>query len=71
MILATLPEASQRRRLLVPDADVARAAALRREGWVTIAALSAVTDWHGEARRLGCSHVLERGVPAAVRSGVT
>jgi ATP phosphoribosyltransferase regulatory subunit len=68
MILATLPEASARRRLMVPSgADAARAAALRKEGWVTIAALTPSTDWHREARRLGCGHVLEGGAPVAVR----
>jgi ATP phosphoribosyltransferase regulatory subunit len=71
MILSTLPEAQPRRRLLVPaGADPALAAALRdpeRGGWVTVAALSAVDDWHAEAVRLGCGHVLEDGQPKPVR----
>jgi ATP phosphoribosyltransferase regulatory subunit len=70
MILATLPEASPRRQLLVPPgADAARAAALREEGWVTIAALNPATDWHREARRLGCGHVLEGGAAVVVPGG--
>jgi len=39
---------------------------LRAAGWVTVAALASVGDWRGEARRLGCSHVLEADDPVAV-----
>jgi ATP phosphoribosyltransferase regulatory subunit len=70
IILSTLPAASPRHRVLLPpDVDKARAAALREEGWVTIAALSKATDWHGEALRLACGFVLENGAPAPVRGG--
>ncbi len=49
------------RRLLMPfGADHARSRALREAGWVTIAALEPAGDWRAEARRLGCSYVLER-----------
>jgi ATP phosphoribosyltransferase regulatory subunit len=65
MILSTLPKAAPRRRVLVPTG--ADAATLRTEGWVTVAALSPTVDWHEEARRLGCGHVLENGVPVAIR----
>jgi len=69
-ILSTLPAAAARRRLLVPPGlGAARGAALRREGWTTVAALTQVADWHGEAQRLGCGHVLEDGAAAAVRGG--
>jgi len=71
MILSTLPEARPRRRLLVPvGADPALAAALRdpgQGGWITVAALSPAADWHKEAVRLGCGHVLEDGQPKPVR----
>ena len=55
------------------DADVvalsaarAQAGVLRRTGWVTVAALDPAGDWRAEARRLGCSHVLEGEAPVAV-----
>ncbi len=61
-ILRTLPEGLAHRRVLIPlDADRGRAKALREEGWITVAALQPMSDWHAEARRLGCGHVLERG----------
>ena len=61
-ILRTLPEGQPRRRVLIPhDADRARAKALRKEGWTTVAALQPASDWHAEARRLGCGHVLDGG----------
>jgi ATP phosphoribosyltransferase regulatory subunit len=66
-ILRTLPEARAPRRLLLPPgADRGRADALRAAGWATVAALASVGDWRGEARRLGCSHVLEGDDPVAV-----
>jgi ATP phosphoribosyltransferase regulatory subunit len=69
-ILSTLPAAALRRRVLLPlDFDKARAAALRGEGWITIAALSKAADWHREAQRLGCGFVLENGAPALARGG--
>ena len=69
-ILSTLPAAPPRRRLLVPfDADAARTAELRTAGWITVAALMPTADWHSEAVRLNCSHVLERDAPTAVRGG--
>jgi ATP phosphoribosyltransferase regulatory subunit len=61
-ILRTLPEPAPRRRLFVPfEADRARARALREAGWITVAALQPAADWHAEARRLGCGHVLDGG----------
>ena len=69
-ILRTLPEAAAPRRLLLPfGADRAGAAALRAEGWVTVAALAPAADWHAEARRLGCDHVLEDGRPVPAGGG--
>jgi len=73
MILSTLPETRPHRRLLLPlGTDPALAAALRDTtnapgGWITVAALTAADDWHAEAVRLGCAHVLEDGKPSRVR----
>ncbi len=50
--------------MLVPlGADRALAAALRAEGWITVAALRAEPDWREEALRLDCGYVLEGGQP--------
>jgi ATP phosphoribosyltransferase regulatory subunit len=66
-ILRTLPRGAVPRRLLLPlDVDPTRCRALRRDGWVTVAALEAVGDWRAEAHRLGCSHVLENGQPVVI-----
>jgi len=63
-ILRTLPPSAPRRRLLLPqNADRRRAAELRTEGWSTVAALAPAADWHAEALRLRCDHVLVKGVP--------
>jgi ATP phosphoribosyltransferase regulatory subunit len=71
MILSTLPEMRPRRRLLLPlGTDPALAVALRHPGqggWVTVAALAPAHDWHLEAERLGCGHVLEDGKPVPTR----
>ena len=66
-ILRTLPHAGALARLLLPfGADSARARELREAGWITVAALEPVGNWRAEARRLGCSHVLERDEPVAL-----
>ncbi len=66
-ILQALPAALPPRRVLLPlGADRARAGALRAAGWITVAALEPVGDWRAEARRLGCSHVLEGEIPVMV-----
>jgi ATP phosphoribosyltransferase regulatory subunit len=66
-ILKALPEALMSRRVLLPlGADHGRADALRAAGWVTVAALEPVADWRAEARRIGCSHVLDGDDPVAV-----
>jgi len=68
MILSTLPAVRARRRLLLPlGADAGYAAALRDQGWITVMALAAADDWHAEAERLGCGHVLEEGKPVPAR----
>src|SRR5205807_1411185 len=66
-ILRTLPQPALRRRVLVPPgADRDRARALRRDGWITLAALLPAADWAAEARRLDCGYVLEHGEPVPV-----
>lgn len=67
-ILQTLPPAVSARRILLPFAAArARGDALREAGWVTVAALEPAGDWRAEARRLGCSHVLDQDTPVAAR----
>jgi ATP phosphoribosyltransferase regulatory subunit len=69
-ILRTLQEPPPRRRLFVPfEANRARARALRTDGWITVAALQPAADWHEEARRLGCDHVLDGGDVRPVSQG--
>jgi ATP phosphoribosyltransferase regulatory subunit len=66
-ILHTLAEPPPRRRVLVPlEADRSRVAALRAEGWLTVAALQPAADWSEEARRLDCGYVFEGGEPRPV-----
>jgi ATP phosphoribosyltransferase regulatory subunit len=66
-ILWTLPKPGVSRRVLVPfGATREHAAALRGEGWVTVAALSAAIDWDAEARRLDCAYVLDGTAPRSV-----
>jgi ATP phosphoribosyltransferase regulatory subunit len=55
-ILAVAPRPPERRRAFVPFG--ADGAALRAEGFATVAGLEPVADPVAEARRLGCSHVL-------------
>lgn len=56
-LLRALPRPQPPRRLLI-DADLSAdaAAELRRQGWVTVAALAEGVDPMTEARRLGCGH---------------
>ncbi|NPD68774.1 ATP phosphoribosyltransferase regulatory subunit [Lichenicola cladoniae] len=64
-LLRAAPARAARPRLLLPwqaDADVARR--LRAEGFATVASLSPVADDAGEARRLGCTHLLRDGAAA-------
>lgn len=66
-ILQTLPAAVAARRLLLPfGTDCARGRALRKAGWLTVAALEPAKDWYAEARRLRCGYILDRGVPVAI-----
>jgi ATP phosphoribosyltransferase regulatory subunit len=66
-ILRTLPQSSPPLRLfLPPGTGRPHAAALREKGWITLAALDTTADWRAEARRLGCTHILEAGGPRAL-----
>jgi ATP phosphoribosyltransferase regulatory subunit len=61
-VLRALPTPATVRRLFLPPGhEASRAAALRKEGWVTLRGLTASTDPAEEARRLGCSHLLRDG----------
>ncbi|HTV45411.1 MAG TPA: ATP phosphoribosyltransferase regulatory subunit [Stellaceae bacterium] len=66
-ILRTLPDLPPPRRVLLPlTAAREHAERLREQGWITVAALAPAADWRTEARRLGCTHVLENGAPVAL-----
>ena len=68
-ILRAAPARPVRPRVFVPvSADPAAAAALRAEGYATVAALAAVPDDAAEAQRLECGHILRDGVAVAVRT---
>ena len=65
-VLRAAPARHARPRLLVPPAaDPERVAALRAEGFATVAALDPCDDAEREARRLLCTHVL---LPSGVRA---
>ncbi len=66
-VLRALPTpATVRRVFLPPGHEASRAAALRKEGWVTLRGLTASNDPAEEARRLGCSHLLRDGLVEAL-----
>ena len=59
-----VPPEPEPARLYVPhDVAIEEARRLRAEGWRALAGLSAAADPRAEARRLGCTHVLEGGQP--------
>ncbi|MGE0224208.1 MAG: ATP phosphoribosyltransferase regulatory subunit [Acetobacteraceae bacterium] len=62
-ILRVAPRREARARVFVPaGADPALAAALRSQGYATVAALAFVADTRTEAHRLGCTHILADGI---------
>ncbi len=61
MLRAAPPRAPRRRAYLPAGCDPARAAALRAQGYATIAGLEAVADETAAARRLRCTHLLRDG----------
>lgn len=68
-LLRALPSPTPAKRLLVPvAAGEAVTADLRREGWITVAALEELDDLSPEAARLDCSHYLAEAGPVAVKN---
>jgi ATP phosphoribosyltransferase regulatory subunit len=66
-VLQAVPPAASPRRIFLPfGTPRAHGAALRAEGWVTIAGLAPVADNAAEARRLGCSFLIDGDRPRAV-----
>jgi ATP phosphoribosyltransferase regulatory subunit len=64
-ILRVAPPRQARRRVFVPfGADRRIVAGLRTDGFATVAALAPVSDHTAEAKRLGCSHILQAGKAA-------
>jgi ATP phosphoribosyltransferase regulatory subunit len=61
-VLRAMTPPDVKARVYLPAAtDVEAAAALRADGWTTVAELSATGDAVSEAVRLGCTHILESG----------
>jgi ATP phosphoribosyltransferase regulatory subunit len=61
-ILRAAPKPELRKRVFVPASESpSSAAAVRRDGHATVAALSAMPDDDAEAARLGCTHLLRDG----------
>ncbi|MCW3474104.1 ATP phosphoribosyltransferase regulatory subunit [Limobrevibacterium gyesilva] len=68
-VLRAAPPRQAKTRVYLPaGADHARAAALRAEGYATVAALDPVPDACAEARRLSCTHLLSGDALVAVKS---
>ena len=55
--LARAPQRESPGRVFVPDGQ--EGAALRQAGYETVAALGDTADPRAEARRLGCTHLLD------------
>jgi ATP phosphoribosyltransferase regulatory subunit len=61
-LMRAMPVPKRERRLFLPAATPrARSAAWRKKGWITVDGLEPAADAAGEARRLGCTHVLRAG----------
>ncbi len=66
-VLRAAPPRAPRPRIFLPaGTDAAAAAALRAEGYATVAALHPIADPAGEARRLACSFLLAAAGPVAL-----
>jgi len=69
-IMRVLPSPVARSRVYVPPGVPAGdLAGLRRDGWVTVAGLTEITDARAEARRLECSHVWVSGRAEPLEQG--
>ena len=62
LLRAAPPRPSRSRVFLPPGHDRAGAAALRRDGFTTVAALADHADLEAEARRMHCTHILRDGL---------
>ena len=61
-LLGLIPPPASPRRLFTPFGTMpAIAAALRGQGWITVAGLNSAADAEAEARRLGCTHICRDG----------
>jgi ATP phosphoribosyltransferase regulatory subunit len=66
-VLRAAPSRAARPRVFVPEgSDASVAAALRAEGYATVAGLDGTADARAEARRLACGFVLTAAGPAAL-----
>jgi ATP phosphoribosyltransferase regulatory subunit len=66
-VLQAVPAAAPARRIFLAfGTPRAHGAALRNEGWVTVAGLAPVADNAAEAKRLGCGFLLDGDKPRAV-----
>lgn len=69
-ILRVAPKREARKRVYIPaGASQARAAALRRDGYATVAGLAPVTDEHAAARAAGCAFLLRDATVVALPTG--
>ena len=70
-ILRVAPKRKARPRVFIPwMAPAEAAAALRANGFATVAALAATADDKAEARRLGCTHILDGATAVPVNTEV-
>ncbi len=63
-----IPGPKSKQRVFLPKGtakDIGRR--LRAEGWITLQGLTEVGDLSAEARRLGCSHILEAGAAVEIK----
>jgi len=66
-IMRAVPVPKIQERVFLPRGTApSETAAIRADGWIGVAGLTSVTDTGREARRLGCTHILENGRPVAL-----
>lgn len=71
-ILALVASETAARRVFIPyETDPSVSATLREEGWITLMALEAHQNIHAQAAAVGCTHVLGKAGPEAVKKGNT
>lgn len=63
-VIRAIAEPTARERLFLPSGTPRSvAAALRDQGWITVAGLDPAISADADAERLGCTHVLRNGAP--------